>query len=124
MGLFDRFKTELIDIIEWIDDSRDTMVFRFERHDNEIKNGAKLIVRESQVAVFIEQGQFADLFTPGTYTLSTENLPILSTFVITSYSIHYTKLYECPHNDFGAQCWKDKSSHVLLIVQFGNNGKR
>ncbi|SDC95417.1 SPFH domain-containing protein [Williamwhitmania taraxaci] len=79
MGLFNSLRGELIDIIEWLDDTNKTIVHRFERHDNEIKNNAKLIVRESQTAVFVDQGKFADVFLPGTYTLSTENLPILST---------------------------------------------
>lgn len=79
MGLWDKIKGELIDIIEWIDQTNDTLVFRFERYGNEIKNGAKLIVRESQVAVFINEGELADVFPPGTYTLSTQNLPVLST---------------------------------------------
>ncbi len=76
MGLF---KNEFIDIIEWTDSSADTMVWRFPRFQNEIKNNAKLTVRESQVAVFVNEGQFADVFQPGMYTLSTQNLPILST---------------------------------------------
>jgi membrane protease subunit (stomatin/prohibitin family) len=79
MGLFKSLKGEFIDIIEWLDDTNDTIAFRFDRHDNEIKNNAKLVVRESQTAVFIDQGKIADVFTPGTYTLSTENLPVLST---------------------------------------------
>jgi len=79
MGIFDKIRGEFIDIIEWLDDSQDTIVYRFEREDNEIKNGAKLTVRESQVAVFVNEGQIADVFPPGMYTLTTENLPILST---------------------------------------------
>ncbi|MCG9895900.1 MAG: SPFH domain-containing protein, partial [Fimbriimonadaceae bacterium] len=79
MGFFDKLRGEFIDIIEWTDDNRDVMVYRFERHNNEIKNGAKLTVRESQVAVFVDEGQIADVFTPGMYTLETANLPILST---------------------------------------------
>ncbi|MBI9099746.1 MAG: SPFH domain-containing protein, partial [Spirochaetaceae bacterium] len=79
MGLFDKLKGELIDIIEWLDDSSDTMVYRFERYGNEIKNGAKLTVRESQSAVFINEGKLADVFQPGMYELTTENLPVLST---------------------------------------------
>lgn len=79
MGLFDKLFGEFIDIVEWLDPSHHTLIYRFERYQNELKNGAKLIVRESQVAVFIEQGKIADVFTPGTYTLTTENLPILST---------------------------------------------
>ncbi|MCK5535333.1 MAG: SPFH domain-containing protein [Bacteroidales bacterium] len=78
MGLWDKIKNELIDIIEWLDSSNDTMVYRYERYDNEIKNGAKLIVRESQIAIFINEGQIADVFGPGTYDLKTQNLPVLS----------------------------------------------
>ena len=79
MGLFDKIRGEFIDIIEWTDSSNDTMVYRFERHNNEIKYGAKLTVRESQVAVFVNEGQIADVFQPGMYTLETQNVPILST---------------------------------------------
>ncbi|MHA3705171.1 SPFH domain-containing protein [Jatrophihabitans sp. YIM 134969] len=78
MGILDNLRSQFIDIVEFLDDSRDTIVYRFERHNNEIKNGAQLIVREGQVAVFESEGQIADVFTPGTYTLETRNLPILS----------------------------------------------
>ena len=79
MGLFDKLRNELIDIIEWIDDSRHTLVWRFPRYQNEIKNGAQLIVRPGQVAVFVHRGELADVFEPGSYTLKADNLPILST---------------------------------------------
>lgn len=79
MGLFDKLKGEFIDVIEWTDSSSDTMVYRFERYGNEIKSGAKLTVRESQAAVFINEGQLADVFAPGMHDLTTANLPILST---------------------------------------------
>jgi membrane protease subunit (stomatin/prohibitin family) len=79
MGIINWMRGQFIDIIEWLDDSNNTLVWRFPRHNNEIKNGAKLIVREGQVAIFVDQGKFADQFGPGTYTLTTENLPILST---------------------------------------------
>ncbi|HEX8362884.1 MAG TPA: SPFH domain-containing protein, partial [Longimicrobium sp.] len=75
----DFIKSELIDIVEWLDDSSDTLVHRFVRHENEIKNGAQLIVRPGQAAVFVDQGRIADVFAPGRYELKTENLPILST---------------------------------------------
>jgi membrane protease subunit (stomatin/prohibitin family) len=78
MGLFDWIGGQFIDVIEWTDDSQDTMVWRFPRHGNEIKYGAKLIVRESQVAVFVNEGEIADILTPGTYELETRNLPILT----------------------------------------------
>ena len=79
MGLFDKIKGELVDIIEWIDDSRSTLAWRFPRYQNEIKNGAQLIVREGQKAVFVYRGALADTFDPGHYELTSENLPILST---------------------------------------------
>lgn len=79
MGLLSGLRGEFVDIIEWLDASRDTIVWRFPRHENEIKNGAKLIVREGQVAIFVNEGQIADVFTPGTWELTTQNLPILST---------------------------------------------
>ena len=82
MGLFDKIRGEFIDVIEWTDSSPNTLVYRFPRHNNEIKNGAELTVREGQAAVFIDEGQLADVFSPGMYQLETENLPILSTFLI------------------------------------------
>ncbi|MGD7705351.1 SPFH domain-containing protein [Microlunatus sp. Y2014] len=75
----DKLKGELVDIIEWLDDSRSTLAWRFPRYNNEIKNGAELIVREGQEAVFVYRGQLGDRFGPGHYDLSTENLPIMST---------------------------------------------
>ncbi|MFI5496948.1 SPFH domain-containing protein [Actinoplanes sp. NPDC051859] len=79
MGMMDRIRGEFIDIVEWLDDSRDTLVWRFPRYHNEIKMGARLIVRESQVAVFVNEGTIADAFGPGMHTLHTRNLPVLST---------------------------------------------
>nr|WP_218280430.1 SPFH domain-containing protein [Verrucomicrobium spinosum] len=79
MGLMDYFKGQFLEIIEWTDDSRDTLSFRFVDEDKEIKNGAQLIVRESQVAQFVYLGQFGDTFEPGKHTLVTDNIPILST---------------------------------------------
>ena len=79
MGLLDKLRGELIDIIEWVDDSRHTLAWRFPRYQNEIKNGAQLIVRPGQVCVFVHRGQVADQFEPGHYELKTDNLPILST---------------------------------------------
>ncbi|MGV3485259.1 MAG: SPFH domain-containing protein [Planctomycetaceae bacterium] len=79
MGLFDKLRGELIDIIEWIDDSNHTLVWRFPRYNNEIKNGARLIVRPGQTAVLVHNGELADVYSPGHYLLTTENMPILST---------------------------------------------
>ena len=79
MSILDFIKKELIEIIEWTDDSRDTLAYRWPDDDKRIKNGAQLIVRESQVAQFVAAGQFADLFGPGRHRLTTENIPVLST---------------------------------------------
>ncbi|NNU79983.1 SPFH domain-containing protein [Halovulum dunhuangense] len=79
MALFDFISGEFIDVIEWTDDTRDTLVWRFERRGNAIKYGAKLTVREGQAAVFVHEGQLADVFTPGLYMLETNNMPILTT---------------------------------------------
>jgi membrane protease subunit (stomatin/prohibitin family) len=81
MGLFSKLRGELVDIIEWVDDSRSTLVWRFPRYQNEIKNGAQLIVRPGQVAIFVNQGKIADVFEPGHYQLTTQNLPLLSTLM-------------------------------------------
>ncbi len=82
MGLFDKIKEEalnqFIEVIEWLDDSKDTMLYRFPVKGQEIKNGAQLIVRESQAAVFVHEGQVADVFGPGRYTIDGGNTPILS----------------------------------------------
>jgi len=79
MSLMRKLRAELIDIIEWIDDSRHTIVWRFPRYHNQIKYGAQLIVRPGQVALFVREGQIADVFAPGQYRLETRNLPVLST---------------------------------------------
>jgi len=79
MGLLEKLRAELIDVVEWVDDSRSTLVWRFPRYQNQIKQGAQLIVRPGQTAVFVHQGKIGDVFQPGRYTLETKNLPILAT---------------------------------------------
>src|SRR5262245_19810269 len=78
VAILDFISKQFIDIIEWTDDSRDTLSYRFPDEDKEIKRGAQLIVRESQVAQFVYLGQFGDTFGPGNYTLTTDNIPVLS----------------------------------------------
>src|SRR5215207_8685027 len=78
MGITDFFRGEFIEIIEWTDDSRDTLSWRFPDEDKAIKNGAQLIVRESQVAQFVYLGEFGDTFKPGKHTLTTDNIPVLT----------------------------------------------
>ena len=79
MGILDKLFGEFVDVIEWMDDSDDTMVYRFERYGNEIKYGAMLTVRESQTAVLVSEGRVADLYEPGLYQLETRNMPIHTT---------------------------------------------
>ena len=122
MGLFSSIRGEFIDIIEWLDDSNNTIVYRFERHDNEIKNDAKLVVREGQVAVFINEGKLADIFTPGTYTLSTQNLPILSTLKGWKYgfdSPFKAEVYFVSTRKFTDQKWGTKNPITLSDDRFG-----
>ena len=103
MGILNKIKGEFIDIIEWLDPSNDTMIHRFERYENEIKYGAKLIVRETQVAVFVNEGQIADVFLPGTITLETQNMPILTTLKGWKYGFHSpfkAEVYFCNTKNF------------------------
>jgi excisionase family DNA binding protein len=78
MGLMDFIKSQLIEIIEWTDDSRDTLSYRYPDEDKEIKRGAQLIVRESQTVQFVYLGQYGDAFGPGKHTLTTDNIPVLT----------------------------------------------
>jgi len=87
MAIIDFLKKQFIDIIEWTDDSRDTLSFRFPDEDKEIKNGAQLIVRESQVAQFVYLGEFGDTFGPGKHTLTTDNIPILTNLKSWKYAL-------------------------------------
>lgn len=123
MGLWDKLKGELIDIIEWLDSTRDTMVWRFPRYDNEIKNGAKLIVRESQAAAFINEGQLADMFLhPGTYTLSTQNLPILGKLRGWKYGFESpfkAEVYFVSMRTFTGHKWGTKNPIMLRDPEFG-----
>ncbi|MBF9224120.1 SPFH domain-containing protein [Hymenobacter ruricola] len=79
MGLFDFIRNELIEIIDWVDNSTDTVIWKFPDHENNLKNGAQLTVRESQVAILMDQGRIADVYGPGRYELSTANMPVLTT---------------------------------------------
>lgn len=126
MGIFDKIKeklsNEFIDIIEWLDYTDDTICHRFERYQNEIKNGAKLIVREGQTAVFINEGQLADVFTPGTYTLTTQNLPILSTLKGWKYGFNSpfkAEVYFVNTHLFTDEKWGTKNPITLNDERFG-----
>jgi membrane protease subunit (stomatin/prohibitin family) len=122
MGLWDKLKGELIDIIEWLDDSRDTIVWRFPRYENEIKMGAKLVVRESQAAVFVNEGQVADVFAPGTYTLTTQNLPILATLKGWKYGFESpwkAEVYFVSTRQFTDMKWGTQNPVIVRDPEFG-----
>jgi len=126
MGLFDDIKkklsNEFIDIVEFLDNSNDTIAFRFERYQNEIKNGAQLIVREGQTAVFVSEGQLADVFTPGTYTLNTQNLPILSTLKGWKYGFNSpfkAEVYFVNTRLFTNEKWGTKNPIIVNDERYG-----
>ena len=122
MGIFDKLKGEFIDIIEWLDSTNDTMLYRFPRYDNEIKYGAKLVVRESQLAVFVNQGQIADVYKPGTHTLETQNMPILTTLKGWKYGFHSpfkAEVYYASTRNFTDQKWGTKNPIMMRDPEFG-----
>src|SRR5688572_2942235 len=123
MGIWDKLRGELVDVVEWIDDTRDTMVWRFPRYENEIKDGAKLIVRESQVVAFINEGSLTDIFQfPGTFTLDTKNLPILSTLRGWKHGFESpfkAEVYFVSTRIFTDRKWGTKNPIMLRDPEFG-----
>ncbi len=122
MGLLDYLKTQFLEIIEWQDDSRDTISFRYPDMDKEIKNGAQLIVRESQTAQFVYLGQFGDTFGPGKHTLTTDNIPILSTLKGWKYGLHSpfkADVYFVNTRLFTGNKWGTANPIMLRDADFG-----
>ncbi len=122
MGLFDKLKHELIDIIEWVDTSTDIMVWKFPRFQNEIKMNAKLTVREGQAAIFLNEGQLADVFMAGMHTLQTQNMPVLSTLKGWKYgfdSPFKADIYFVNLRQFTNQKWGTKNPVMLRDAEFG-----
>ncbi|MGO4291373.1 SPFH domain-containing protein [Chitinophaga sp. RAB17] len=122
MGIFDKLRNEFIDIIEWTDSSTDTIVWKFPRYQNEIKMNAKLTVRESQVAVFMNEGKIADVFQPGMYTLTTQNMPILSTLQGWKYGFNSpfkADVFFVSMRQFTNQKWGTKNPVMLRDAEFG-----
>ena len=130
VDLWKKLTGELIDIVEWLDDSNNTLVYRFERMNNEIKYGAKLTVREGQMAVFINEGQLADVFKPGMYTLTTQNLPILATlkgwkygfespFKAEVYFVSARKFTDLKWGTPGPATMRDKEFGIVRATAFG-----
>lgn len=123
MAIWDRIKGEFIDIIEWTEPSQnEILAYRFTRYKNEIKNGAKLIVREGQVAAFVKEGQLADVKTPGTYTLDTKNMPILSTILGWKYGFESpfkAEVYFISTRQWTDQKWGTSNPFMVRDPEFG-----
>ena len=122
MGLWDRITSQFIEIIEWLDDSHELLAWRFPVRGQEIKNGAKLVVREGQAACLVSEGQLADVFGPGTYTLSTQNLPILSTLKGWKYgfdSPFKSEVYFVNTTQFTDLKWGTQNPIMLRDPEFG-----
>ena len=122
MGMMDYLKGQFLEIIEWTDDSRDTLSWRFPDDDKEIKNGAQLIVRESQVAQFVYLGQFGDTFAPGKHSLVTENIPILSTLKGWKYGFHSpfkADIYYVTTRLFTGNKWGTSNPIMMRDADFG-----
>ncbi len=122
MGILDFLTGEFIDVIHWVDDTRDTMVWRFERQGHAIRYGAKLTVREGQAAVFVHEGQLADVFTPGLYMLETNNMPILTTLQNWDHGFRSpfkSEIYFVSTTRFPNLKWGTKNPILLRDPEFG-----
>ena len=122
MGLTDFLKGQFIDVIEWTDDSRDTLSFRYPDEDKEIKNGAQLIVRESQVVQFVYLGEFGDLFGPGKHTLTTDNIPILTSLKSWKYAFQSpfkADVYYVTTRLFTGNKWGTSNPIMMRDADFG-----
>lgn len=122
MDIWKKLKGELIDIVEAPETARDLLVYRFERMDNEIKNGAQLIVREGQAAVFVDQGKIADVFGPGRVQLTTANVPILATLKGWKYGFESPfkcEVYFVTTRQFTDLKWGTMNPVMLRDAEFG-----
>ncbi len=120
--VFNFLKGQFIDVIEWTDDSRNTMVHRFERYGNNIMMGAKLTVREGQTAVFIHEGQLADIFEPGLYELQTNNMPIMTALQHWSHGFNSpfkSEVYFVSTRRFAGLKWGTQNPIMLRDPEFG-----
>ncbi|WP_254450151.1 SPFH domain-containing protein [Cohnella herbarum] len=121
MGLFDFIKGQFIEVIEWLDD-KGVLVYRFPAYDNAIKMDAKLIVRESQAAIFVNEGQIADVFGPGTHTLGTLNLPVLTALNSWKYGFNSpfkSDVYFLNMTNFTDQKWGTTNPVIIRDPEFG-----
>jgi len=122
LSLFGFIKSQFIEVIEWTDDTTDTMVYRFPVENKEIKMGAQLTVRESQTAVFINEGQFTDAYGPGRYQLSTENMPVLTKLKSWKYGFNSpfkAEVYFINTKQFTDQKWGTSNPIMMRDKEFG-----
>jgi membrane protease subunit (stomatin/prohibitin family) len=122
MSIWDKVRGEFIDIVQWTDDTNDTIVHRFERYNNQIKFGAQLTVREGQAAVFVNEGKIADVFAPGMHTLETKNLPVLSTLQGWKYGFNspfMAEVYFCSMRQFTDLKWGTMNPIMMRDAEFG-----
>ena len=123
MGLWDKLTREFIDIVEWTEPSQnEILAYRFPRADNEIKNGAKLIVREGQAVAFVKEGQLADVMKPGLYTLDTNNMPILSKILGWKYGFESPfkcEVYFVSTRQWTDQKWGTQNPVMMRDPEFG-----
>lgn len=122
MSLWKKVAGQFIDVIEWDNASPDTLVWKFPRYDNEIKNGAQLIVRETQSAVFLHEGQLGDVFKPGRYELTTANIPVLTT--LSSWKYAFNAPFRCDVffvnlRQFTDLKWGTQNPIMLRDAEFG-----
>ncbi len=122
MGFWDKIFGEFIDVIDWLDESNDTLVYRFNRYNNEIKYGAKLTVRESQAAIFVNEGEIADVLGPGLYELDTNNLPLLTTIQHWDHGFNSpfkAEIYFVNIRKFTDLKWGTKNPIIIRDKEFG-----
>ncbi len=122
MGLFDFIKNELIEVIEWVDTSDNTIIWKFQDKGNNIKNGAKLTVRESQVAVLMNEGEFGDVYNPGLHTLTTSNMPVITTLKSWKYGFNSpfkVDIYFINTRQFTGLKWGTSGPVLMRDPEFG-----
>ena len=122
MGIFSKLMGQFVDVIEWTEPSQSVMVYKFDRDDNEIKNGAQLTVRESQAAILVNEGQLADVFGPGRYELATQNMPILTSLRSWKYGFNSpfkADVYFVNTHQFLDMAWGTSNPVMMRDAEFG-----
>ncbi len=131
MGILDLLRSQTIDVIEWTDPTNNTIVHKYDMNGKEIMMGAQLTVRESQAAIFVNEGQLADTFNPGRYELSTSNMPILtklkswkfgfnSPFKSDVYFISTKQFLDCKWGTQNPVMMRDSEFGMIRIRAFGS----